>query len=128
MMLIYSKFHSSAIHGAPSVEIVYIFFEQPVHVHIWNSVLISAEFSSYIHITPWGRRGRLRPQHPLACRKRRLNGVACLPVGCDPCRLRKGSWWLRARVDHDVFPVQHSTLASTCARREVECGSIQSIS
>ena len=30
-------------------------------------------------ITPWGRRGRIRPQHPLACRKRRLNGAACLP-------------------------------------------------
>ena len=29
--------------------------------------------------TPWGRRGRIRPQHPLACRKRRLNGAACLP-------------------------------------------------
>ena len=28
---------------------------------------------------PWGRRGRIRPQHPLACRKRRLNGAACLP-------------------------------------------------
>ena len=22
---------------------------------------------------------RIRPQHPLACRKRRLNGAACLP-------------------------------------------------
>ena len=29
--------------------------------------------------SPWGRRGRIRPQHPLACRKRRLNGAACLP-------------------------------------------------
>ena len=28
---------------------------------------------------PWERRGRIRPQHPLACRKRRLNGAACLP-------------------------------------------------
>ena len=31
------------------------------------------------HGAPWGRRGRIRPQHPLACRKRRLNGAACLP-------------------------------------------------
>ena len=45
---------------------------------------------------------------------------------CDPCRMRKGSWWLRAQVDRDVFRVQHSTLASTCARREVGSGSIQS--
>ena len=29
--------------------------------------------------SPWRRRGRIRPQHPLACRKRRLNGAACLP-------------------------------------------------
>ena len=33
----------------------------------------------YTKAAPWGRRGRIRPQHPLACRKRRLNGAACLP-------------------------------------------------
>ena len=38
-------------------------------------------------------------------------------MGCDPCRMRKGSWWLRVRVDRDVFRTQHSTLASTCARQ-----------
>ena len=35
--------------------------------------------SRLTHRPPWGRRGRIRPQHPLACRKRRLNGAACLP-------------------------------------------------
>ena len=42
-------------------------------------IFVILEFSSLQENTPWGRRGRIRPQHPLACRKRRLNGAACLP-------------------------------------------------
>ena len=48
---------------------------------------VSADASSYglgaaIRLSgrPRGDVGvRIRPQHPLACRKRRLNGAACLP-------------------------------------------------
>ena len=51
-------------------------------------------------VTPWGRRGRIRPQHPLACRKRRLNGAACLPWAATRVAWGKdpGGWGLELTV------------------------------
>ena len=54
----------------------------------------------YEKSTPWGRRGRIPPQHPLACRKRRLNGAAYLPWAATRVAWGKdpGGWGLELTV------------------------------
>ena len=49
-----------------------------IYIYIYN-ILQMNKYCQNKYRTPWGHRGRIRPQHPLACRKRRLNGAACLP-------------------------------------------------
>ena len=61
---------------------------------VWQSSIVT--FPTLLQ-PPWGRRGRIRPQHPLACRKRRLNGAACLPWAATRVAWGKdpGGWGLR---------------------------------
>ena len=64
---------------------------RPLAQYSWNWKIIFKDWM------PRGDVGvRIRPQHPLACRKRRLNGAACLPWAATRVAWGKdpGSWWL----------------------------------